>query len=128
SLLRAIAGALSPTGGTIQLDGAPLSKRSGQVVLAPAAPPAIPWLRAGLLVDFVLSLYPASRRDPHYREQVVQRLHLSNAMDTPMGRLSAGMAKKVLLAAALIASPTVLLFDEPVNEIDAASRDALVSI
>jgi ABC-type multidrug transport system ATPase subunit len=88
----------------------------------------MPWLRAGLLIDFVLSLYPSSRRDLSYRERVVQQLHLSDVTDAPMGSLSAGMAKKVLLAATLIASPTVLLFDEPVNEIDSASCDALVSL
>lgn len=128
SLLRAIAGALPPTDGTIRLGDAPLSKCSSRVVLAPGAPPAIPWLRAGLLIDFVLSLYPASRRDPGYRAQVVRRLHLSDVMDAPMGTLSAGMAKKVLLAATLIAAPTVMLFDEPVNEIDADSCDALISL
>ncbi|HEX7339014.1 MAG TPA: ATP-binding cassette domain-containing protein [Rhodanobacteraceae bacterium] len=128
SLLRAIAGALPPMSGTIQLGDAPLPRRSDRVVLAPSAPPALAWLRAGLLIDFVLSLYPASRRDQDYRRRVVQRLHLSDVMDVPMGSLSAGMAKKILLAATLIAAPTVLLFDEPTNEIDAASCEALVSL
>ncbi|MEO6228386.1 MAG: ATP-binding cassette domain-containing protein [Thermomonas sp.] len=91
-------------------------------------PPEIPWLRAGLLIDFILALYPASRRDASYREQVLQQLHLCDVLGVPMGVLSAGMAKKVLLAATLIAAPAVLLFDEPVNEIDAASCDTLVSL
>lgn len=128
SLLRAIAGALPSTDGAIRLGDTPLPNCSSRVVLAPGAPPAIPWLRAGLLIDFVLSLYPASRRDPAYRAQVVRRLHLSDVMDAPMGTLSAGMAKKVLLAATLVAAPTVMLFDEPVNEIDADSCDALISL
>ena len=128
SLLRAIAGALPSTGGTIQLGDTPLPKCSSRVVLAPGAPPAIPWLRAGLLIDFVLSLYPASRRDQAYLAQVVRRLHLSEVMDVPLGNLSAGMAKKVLLAATLVAAPTVMLFDEPINEIDADSCDALISL
>jgi len=96
------------------------------VVLAPGAPPALPWLRADLLIDFVLSLYPSSRRDPSYRAQVVRQLNLGDVIDAPMGTLSAGMAKKVLLAATLVAAPTVMLFDEPVNEIDAASCDAMI--
>lgn len=128
SLLRAIAGALPPIGGTIQLGDGPLPKRSDRVVLAPGASPALPWLRAELLIDFVVSLYPLSRRDAGYSSQVVRKLHLSGIMEAPMGTLSAGMAKKVLLAATLIAAPTVMLFDEPVNEIDAESREALVSL
>ncbi len=128
SLLRAIAGALPPTGGTIQLGDVALANYSDRVILAPGLPPEIPWLRAGLLIDFILSLYPATRRDAGYREQVLQQLHVTDVMGTPMGVLSAGMAKKVLLAMTLIAAPTVMLFDEPVNEIDAASCDALVSL
>ena len=128
SLLRAIAGAMSPTSGTIQLGDMPLAQCSDRVILAPGVPPEIPWLRAGLLIDFILSLYPVTRRDAGYRQQVLQQLHVTDVMGTPIGVLSAGMAKKVLLAATLIAAPTVMLFDEPVNEIDAASCDALVSL
>lgn len=128
SLLRAIAGALPPTDGTIQLGETSLPTCSSRVALAPGTPPEIPWLRAATLIDFVLSLYPSSRREPSYRAQVVRQLHLSDVMDVPLGALSAGMAKKVLLAATLIAAPTVMLFDEPVNEIDAVSCDALISL
>ena len=45
-------------------------------------------------------------------------------MEQPLGTLSAGTARKLLLAAALVARPQVLLFDEPTNEVDAASIDA----
>lgn len=128
SLLRAIAGILPIAGGNIQLGKSQLYKHSGQVLYAESTPPAIPWLRAGLLLDFVLSLYPTSRRDLSYRKRVVRMLNLTDIMDAPIGSLSAGMAKKVLLAATLIASPRILLFDEPINELDAASRDALISL
>ena len=128
SLLRAIAGALPPSAGTIVLGDAPLPRCTERVALAPGVPPALPWLRAGLLIDFVLSLYPTSRRDPGYRAQVLRQLHLGDAIDAPLGTLSAGMAKKLLLAATLIAAPTVMLFDEPVNEIDAASCEALIAL
>lgn len=128
SLLRAIAGALPLKGGTIHLGDVPLGRRSDRVLLAPGVPPALPWLRAGLLIDFVVSLYPSSRRNPDYQAHVVRQLCLSDAMDAPMGTLSAGMAKKILLAATLIAAPMVMLFDEPINEIDAASCSALLSL
>lgn len=128
SLLRAIAGAFPIVEGNIQLGESQLCKHSGQVLYTANTPPAIPWLRAGLLLDFVLSLYPTSRRDLNYRKRVVRMLNLIDVMDVPIGSLSAGMAKKILLAATLIAAPRVLLFDEPINEIDSTSRDALVSL
>ena len=41
--------------------------------------------------------------------------------------MSAGTARKLLLAAALIAAPPVLLFDEPTNDIDAPSSVAFLA-
>jgi len=38
------------------------------------------------------------------------------------------MGEKVLPAERLIAAPTLMLFDEPVNEINAASCDAMISL
>lgn len=128
SLLRAISGALPATKGSIFLDDVPLGRFKDQVVLAPGMPPALPWLRAGLLIEFVVSLYPSSRRHADYQARVLEHLRLSDAMDAPMGALSAGMAKKVLLAATLIAAPAIMLFDEPINELDTASCEALLSL
>lgn len=128
SLLRTIAGILPITEGKILLGKSLLDKHSGQVLYTPNTPPAIPWLRAGQLLDFVISLYPTSRMDLNYRKRVVKMLNLIDIMDVPLGALSTGMAKKILLAATLIAAPRILLFDEPINEIDSASRDALVAL
>jgi len=121
SLLNTLAGTLPPRAGTLLLDGEPLAARSASVVLAPNVPPDIPWIRARLLLDFVLSLYPATRVAPAETEATLERLGIAGVMDAPLGTLSAGTARKLLLAAALCARPPVLLFDEPTNEVDAAS-------
>jgi len=63
SLLNSIAGTLPPQSGSIYFNGEPLAVSPATVVLAPNTPPEIPWIRAGLLLDFVVSLYPATRRD-----------------------------------------------------------------
>jgi len=57
---------------------------------------------------------------------VKQSFGLGAFLDAPLGTLSAGTARKILLAAALIAAPPVLLFDEPTNDIDAASIGAFL--
>ena len=124
SLLNSIAGTLPPRSGTVLLDGEPLAAHSASVVLAPNAPPDIPWIRARLLFDFVVSLYPASRATPDEGEAILERLNLLAIMEAPLGTLSAGTARKLMLAAALAARPPILLFDEPTNEVDAASIDA----
>jgi ABC-type multidrug transport system ATPase subunit len=128
SLLLAIAGSLPLLSGTIRLGGQPLDHEAALVVLAPNAPPAIPWIRAGLLLDFIVSLYPGTRRDPHAAADIIAKLGLTSCLDAALGTLSAGMARKLLLAAALIAAPPVMLFDEPTNDIDAASSAAFVEL
>ena len=128
SLLNAIAGSLPLVSGAIRLDGKALVHDAAQVVLAPNVPPAIPWIRSGLLLDFVVSLYAGTRRDPPAAADILARFGLASSLDPPLGTLSAGMARKLLLAAALIAAPPVLLFDEPTNDIDAASSAAFVDL
>lgn len=126
SLLNAIAGSLPLVSGRIGFGGKPLDHRDAQVVLAPNSPPEIPWIRSGLLLEFITSLYPRSRRDAAYAGAVKQAFGLGAFLDAPLGTLSAGTARKVLLAATLIAAPPVLLFDEPTNDIDAASIAAFL--
>ena len=126
SLLNAIAGSLPLVSGRMLFAGEPLDHLDAQVVLAPNSPPEMPWIRSGLLLDFITSLYPRSRRDAAYAGQVKQELGLGSFLDAPLGTLSAGTARKVLLAATLIAAPPVLLFDEPTNDIDVASIAAFL--
>ena len=128
SLLNAIAGSLPLVAGRIDYAGQPLDHGRALVVLAPNSPPEIPWIRSGLLLDFITSLYPRSRRDAAYADSVKQGFGLGPFLDAPLGTLSAGTARKVLLAATLIAAPPVLLFDEPTNDIDAASIAAFLGL
>jgi ABC-type multidrug transport system ATPase subunit len=126
TLLNAIAGSLPVTAGRILFAGQPLQHRDARVVLAPNVPPDIPWIRSGLLLEFIVSLYPASRRDAGHAARVKDALGLGAFLDAPLGTLSAGTARKLLLAATLIAAPPVMLFDEPTNDIDAASIAAFI--
>jgi len=126
SLLNAIVGSLPLVRGRIWFDGKPLDHRDAQVVLAPNSPPEIPWIRSGLLLEFITSLYPRTRRDAIYADSVKQAFGLGAFLDAPLGTLSAGTARKMLLAATLIAAPPVLLFDEPTNDIDADSIAAFL--
>ena len=126
SLLNAIAGSLPLKSGRLLFSDKPLDHREARVVLAPNAPPEIPWIRSGLLLEFIASLYPATRRDAAFAADVVGQLGIGAFVDAPLGTLSAGTARKLLLAAALVAAPPVMLFDEPTNDIDAASIAAYI--
>ncbi|HKE95395.1 MAG TPA: ATP-binding cassette domain-containing protein [Povalibacter sp.] len=126
SLLSALAGSLPLKSGRFLFSDKPLGHREALVVLAPNAPPEMPWIRSGLLLDFIASLYPASRRDAAFAAEVVARLGIGAFLASPLGTLSAGTARKLLLAATLVAAPPVMLFDEPTNDIDAGSGAAFI--
>jgi ABC-2 type transport system ATP-binding protein len=128
TLLNVIAGSLPLAAGRLLFADKALDHRDARVVLAPNAPPDMPWIRSGLLLDFITSLYPATRRDKAYADQVKLGLGLGDFLDAPLGTLSAGTARKLLLAAALVAAPPVMLFDEPTNDIDAASIAAFIGL
>ncbi|EOR95812.1 putative ABC-type molybdenum transporter, ATP-binding protein [Arcticibacter svalbardensis MN12-7] len=55
-------------------------------------------------------------------KRVVQRLNLSDLMDEQIIKLSNGETKRLLLAAALIKNPILLLLDNPLTGLDIKSR------
>ena len=61
-------------------------------------------------------------------EAVIQRLHLEDIRGCAPWKLSSGQQQLVAAAAALALDPQVLLFDEPLDNLDAISRRALVSL
>jgi len=81
----------------------------------------------------VYSRYPASRgfftseEDLRRVSEVCERLGLSDLVSRRLGELSAGELQKVVLAAALVKDPKVLLLDEPDSHLDVYSKTWLSS-
>jgi len=61
-------------------------------------------------------------------EGVLDRLHLKNQAETPIGQLSGGQQQRALLARALVQESDLLLLDEPLNAIDPETRSVLYSL
>ena len=59
---------------------------------------------------------------------LAERFYLSHKLDHLMESLSYGMIRKVLLAAAFMAEPQILLLDEPSNGLDTDSVDSLCTL
>ncbi|MCI8553499.1 MAG: metal ABC transporter ATP-binding protein [Clostridiales bacterium] len=126
TLLRAILGELPHTG-CIEFSGHDGKKvpqlRMGYVPQALTLDPGSP----ATVYDMVLSLtsrwpafLPRRRRD---RERIYTHLARFNAaglLDRPLGGLSGGELQRVLLAAATLPRPDVLILDEPVSGVDQA--------
>ncbi|MGQ0623067.1 MAG: ATP-binding cassette domain-containing protein [Sporichthyaceae bacterium] len=68
-------------------------------------------------------LYRLGRRQADRRaDQLLERFRLSEVADTQVKTFSGGMARRLDLASALVATPSVLFMDEPTTGLDPASR------
>jgi ABC-2 type transport system ATP-binding protein len=130
TLLRVLAGVTAPDGGRIWIDGVPMDAASGaaraRLAYAPDECPAYPFMSGRELLDFVAwakrcSVSPAVL-------DIVERFGLGRHLGTRCGAMSLGTQKKLMLAAAWIGAPAVLLFDEPSNGLDADARAVLTGL
>jgi ABC-type multidrug transport system ATPase subunit len=120
TILNLVAGVMAPDAGAISVLDAPAEAAKGRIFLAPSAAPAIPWLTGRDFIEFAASLF-ATRHERAVRDAMLDGFGLGPHLDKPLGDMSAGTAKKVVMASAFASGAPVLLFDEPTNELDAAS-------
>ncbi len=74
-------------------------------------------------VEMVGRLYNLSSSDAKQRaDDILRRIHLSDAADRPVRTYSGGMRRRLDLAASLVGRPRVLFLDEPTTGIDPQSR------
>src|SRR3954447_6383223 len=132
STLRAIAGLEDPSSGVIRLGGqtmyssaerknVPTEKRSLSMVFQSYA--IWPHMTVAENVAYGLTLRKLPRAEI---EQTVRRtldmVRMGGYADRPASKLSGGQQQRIAVARAIAFSPTVLLFDEPLSNLDAKLR------
>jgi ABC-2 type transport system ATP-binding protein len=74
-------------------------------------------------VEMVARLYNLSRTEASRRaDEVLERIHLTDAADRPVRTYSGGMRRRLDVAASMVGRPQVLFLDEPTTGIDPRSR------
>jgi len=126
TLLRCIAGLLTPSSGRILIDGETVnSPRSGVAVVFQHFG-LLPWKTVAGNVGFGLKIAGAPRQ--RVTEQVdytVGLVGLKGFEQHYPYQLSGGMQQRVGLARALAIDPEILLMDEPFASVDAQTREVL---
>jgi molybdate transport system ATP-binding protein len=132
TLLRALAGLVALDHGRVVLDGEVLDDtRSGTHVATERRPIGFvfqdyllfPHLSALENVAFGLRARGLARAEAHRRAAVwLERVGLAGDTGSRPRALSGGQAQRVALARAMVSDPRLLLLDEPLAALDAASR------
>jgi iron(III) transport system ATP-binding protein len=127
--LRIISGFEAPTHGEVWISGKmvndqPPNKRDTSMVFQSYA--IFPHLSVGQNVGFGLEL--KGRPKNEIKEEVakiMEVMNLTNLLNRRPDQLSGGQQQRVALARAIINRPSVLLFDEPLSNLDAKLREQM---
>lgn len=142
SLLRLLNGLVTPTAGTVLVDGRPLPKGRGLAVhrrhTAMIFQQHHLLLRATALDNVVIgrlghlgrwhAVLPMPRRDRLLALAALDRVGLADKALVRAGRLSGGEQQRVGIARALVQQPRILLADEPVASLDPATAGSIMSL
>jgi iron(III) transport system ATP-binding protein len=133
--LRCIAGLEHPDAGTIVIDGEPMTD-AGRGVFVPPEKRSVgvvfqsyavwPHMTVAQNVAYPLEVRRWPKRETARRvDEVLGMVGLARYRDQYATKLSGGQQQRVALARALIFNPRVLLFDEPLSNLDAKLREQL---
>ncbi|WP_240423807.1 ABC transporter ATP-binding protein [Microbacterium halotolerans] len=133
TLLSMIAGLLSPTAGTLEVCGVDLRKHPREAKKLMGVLPdrlrTFDRLTGRQLLYYVgvlRGLKPGVIADR--TNDLARVLELTDALGRVVSDYSAGMTKKIMLAAAMIHSPRLLVLDEPFEAVDPVSSETILGI
>jgi manganese/zinc/iron transport system ATP- binding protein len=132
TLLKAVAGLLPVSSGEIEVYGNPVGACHHRVAYLPQRGeidwrfPINVWrlVMTGRYVHLGWLRRPG-KRDREVVSEVIEALGLSPLAERQIGELSGGQQQRALLARALVQEGDLLLLDEPLNAVDAGTRETI---
>jgi len=133
--LRCIAGLENPDGGEIEIGGRTVASHPRSLFLPPEernigmvfqSYAVWPHMTVFDNVAYGLRVRRTGRAEVQRRtREVLERVGLAHLADRYATRLSGGQRQRVALARAIVYQPEVILFDEPLSNLDAKLREQL---
>jgi ABC-type sugar transport system ATPase subunit len=132
TILEAICGLRTVTGGRVLLGGVDMTRLKPSdrgVGYLPQDLGLFPTMTVRGHLEFALRVRRTPRKTINERvAEVASLLGIEPLLARHVGRLSGGEAQRVALGRALAFRPQLLLFDEPLNALDEATRDRLCAL
>jgi len=129
TILRLVAGLENPTSGQIFIDGEDVTKSSIQnrdICIVFQSYALFPHMSIGDNVGYGLRMQNVSKEERKQRvKEALELVDLAGFEDRYVDKISGGQQQRVALARALVLKPKVLLFDEPLSNLDANLRRAM---
>lgn len=138
TLLKCIVGLLQPGGGTIRLDGRPMSEYKKMDLARKIA--YVPQYQ-DIVFDITVFDYVMLGRNPYQTpwemqraedkeivEEMLQKCNVWHYRDTLLQSLSGGERQRVMIARAMAQQTGVMLLDEPLSNIDVTHKFEIMDI
>ncbi|WP_373778755.1 ferric ABC transporter ATP-binding protein [Glaesserella sp.] len=129
TVLRLVAGLENPTEGQIFIDGEDVTHNSIQqrdICIVFQSYALFPHMSIGDNVGYGLKMQGVPKEERKQRvKEALELVDLAGFEDRYVDQISGGQQQRVALARALILKPKVLLFDEPLSNLDANLRRSM---
>ncbi len=130
TFIRIVCGVLSPTGGTVYIDGRNIQKNAvdlkRRIGYIPEEPNLYSRPTAYELVKYFADLYGVSNNIFKKRaEELFRLVGLYDRRNSKVESFSKGMRQKLAFVRALIHDPDILIFDEPTMGLDPATSKSI---